>query len=153
YSHSQADPALVAALGKAAGISTDVKPLAPAELSALVAEVVAKGDPERGEAVFRRKDFNCMTCHSVAKAGGEIGPDLSAVGQTSPPDYIINSILMPDQSIKEQYHTLVVLTVDGQVYQGIVVDKDNQRVVLKDSTGALRNVPVESIEDQKEGGS
>jgi putative heme-binding domain-containing protein len=153
YSLSQADPALLDALGKAAGISTEVKPLSPGELSALVAEVTTKGDAARGEAVFRRRDLNCMTCHSVAKAGGEIGPDLSAVGQTSPPDYLINSILLPDQSIKEQYHTQVVLTADGQVYQGIVVDKDNQKVVLKESTGALRTVPADSIEDQKEGGS
>jgi putative heme-binding domain-containing protein len=153
YSLSQADPALVAALGRAAGISTDIKPPTPAELASLVAEVNAKGDPARGEAVFRRADLNCMTCHSVSKAGGEIGPDLSAVGQTSPPDYLINSILLPDQSIKEQYHTLVVQTADGQVYQGIVTDKDDRRVVLKDSTGALRTVPVDSIEDQKAGGS
>ena len=46
-----------------------------------------------------------------------------------------------------------MLTNDGQVYQGIVTDKDNQRIVLKESTGALRVVPVSSIEDQKPGGS
>ena len=153
YSLSQADSALLDALGKAAGISTEVKPLTLSELSALVSEVAAKGDPARGEAVFRRKDLNCMTCHSLGKAGGDIGPDLSSVGQTSPPDYIIYSIMLPDQSIKEQYHTLVVITAEGQVYQGIVVDKDNRRVVLKESTGALRTVPVDSIEDQKTGGS
>ena len=129
------------------------KPLSPSELTALVAEVAAKGDPARGEQVFRRADLNCMSCHSVCKAGGDVGPDLSAVGQISPPDYIINSILNPDQAIKEQYHTLVVLTVEGQVFQGIVTDKDEQRVVLKDATGASRVVPVASIEDQKPGGS
>jgi putative heme-binding domain-containing protein len=153
YSHSQADPALIAVLGKAAGISTEIKPLTPSELSSLVAEVGAKGNPERGEAVFRRKDLNCLTCHAVSKAGGDIGPDLSALGQTSPPDYIINSILLPDQSIKEQYQTVVVLTAAGQVYQGIVVDKDRQRIVLKESTGTLKIVPVGSIEEQKTGGS
>ena len=94
-----------------------------------------------------------MSCHSLSKAGGDVGPDLSSIGQTSPPDYIINSILNPDQSIKEQYHTLVVLTSDGQVFQGIVTDKDDQRIVLKEATGATRAVPVASIEDQKPGGS
>ena len=138
---------------RAAGISTDVKPPTPAELSTWIAEVATKGDPARGEAVFRRTDLNCMTCHAVSKAGGDVGPDLSPIGQTSPPDYIILSILVPDQSIKEQYQTLVVLTNDGQVYQGIVTDKDNQRIVLKEATGALRVVPVSSIEDQKTGGS
>ncbi len=151
--NSQADGALVAALGKAAGIATETRPPSPAELSSLVAEVNSKGDPARGEDVFRRADLSCMGCHSIARAGGEIGPDLSAIGQTSPPDYIINSILLPDQSIKEQYHTLVVQTAEGQVFQGIVVDKDDRRVVLKDSTGALRTIPVDSIDDQKPGGS
>ncbi len=141
------------ALGRVAGITTAVKPLTPAELSALVTEVAAKGDPARGERIFRRSDLNCMTCHALSKAGGEVGPDLSSIGLSSPVDYIINAILVPDQSIKEQYHTLVVLTTDGQVFQGIVTDKDNQRVVLKEATGALRVVPVAAIEDQKAGGS
>jgi hypothetical protein len=61
--------------------------------------------------------------------------------------------LNPDLAIKEQYHTLMVLTVEGQVFQGIVTDKDEQRVVLKDATGARRVVPTASIEDQKQGGS
>ena len=153
YALGRADPALVTTLSRAAGLSAETKPLTPAELNQLVTEVAAHGDPARGESIFRRADLNCMSCHSLSKAGGEVGPDLSAIGQTSPADYIINSILNPDQSIKEQYHTLVVLTSDGQVFQGIVTDKDDQRIVLKEATGVPRVVPVSSIEDQKPGGS
>ena len=153
YALGRSDPALVAALSRAAGLSADTKPLTPTELNQLVADVAAHGDPARGERIFRRADLNCMSCHSLSKAGGEVGPDLSAVGQTSPPDYIINSILNPDQAIKEQYHTLIVQTSEGQVFQGIVTDKDDQRIVLKEATGTPRVVPVASIEDQKPGGS
>jgi putative heme-binding domain-containing protein len=153
YTLGRSDPALVAVLSRAAGISELSKPLSPTELNALVAEVAAKGDPARGEQVFRRSDLNCMSCHAITKAGGDVGPDLSAVGQISPPDFIINSILNPDLAIKEQYHTLMVMTIEGQVFQGIVTDKDEQRVVLKDATGASRVVPAASIEDQKPGGS
>ena len=153
FALGHADPALVSTLSRAAGLANETKPLTAAELNALVAEVAAKGDPARGEWIFRRPDLNCTSCHSLNKAGGDVGPDLSAIGQTSPSDYIINSILVPDQSIKEQFHTLVVQTSDGQVFQGIVTDKDNQRIVLKDATGTPRVVPVASIEDQKPGGS
>ena len=138
-------------LSRAAGLSSETKPLTPGELSQLVAEVTSHGEPGRGELIFRRADLNCMSCHSLTKAGGDVGPDLSSIGQTSPPDYIINSILDPDQSIKEQYHTLVVQTSEGQVFQGIVTDKDDQRIVLKEATGVPRAVPVASIEDQKAG--
>jgi len=153
YALGRADPALVAALSRAAGITTESKPLTPGELNQLVALVAAQGDPARGERIFRRPDLNCMNCHSLTKAGGDVGPDLSSVGQTSPPDYIINSILDPDQAIKEPYQTLLVLTTLGQVFQGIVTDKDEQRIVLKEATGAPRVVPVAAIEDQKPGGS
>jgi putative heme-binding domain-containing protein len=153
YTLGRSDQALVDSLSRAAGIAELSKPLSPMELGDMVSEVAAKGDPARGEEVFRRTELNCLSCHSVSRAGGDIGPDLSAVGQISPADYIINSILSPDQSIKEQYNTLVVQTVEGQVFQGIVADKDDQRIVLKDATGATRVVPVASIEDQKAGGS
>jgi putative heme-binding domain-containing protein len=153
YALGRADPILVAILSRAAGISAETRPLTPNELNQLVTEVAAHGDPTRGELIFRRADLNCVSCHSLSKAGGDVGPDLSAVGQTSPSDYIINSILNPDQAIKEQYHTLIVQTSEGQVFQGIVTDKDDQRIVLKDATGAPRVVPVASIEDQKPGGS
>jgi putative heme-binding domain-containing protein len=153
YALGRADSALVDALLHAAGLSVQSKPLTPTELNQLVALVAADGDPARGEQIFRRADLNCMKCHSLGKAGGEVGPDLSAIGQTSPSDYIINSILDPDQAIKEQYHTLIVQTSEGQVFQGIVTDKDDQRIVLKDATGSPRAVPVASIEDQKPGGS
>jgi putative heme-binding domain-containing protein len=153
YALGRSDQALVEALSRAAGIVALTKPLSASELSNMVSEVAAKGDPARGEDVFRRTDLNCMSCHSVSKAGGDVGPDLSAVGQISPADYIINSILNPDLAIKEQYNTLVVLTVEGQIFQGIVTDKDEQRIVLKDATGATRVVPAASVEDQKAGGS
>ena len=129
-----------------------MKPLTAGELNSLVAEVAAKGDPPWGNDLpSPGPEFT--SCHSLNKAGGEVGPDLSSIGQTSPSDYIINSILVPDQWIKEQFHTLVVQTSDGRVFQGIVTEKDDQRIVLKDATGTPRVVPVASIEDQKPGGS
>ncbi|MCA1685396.1 MAG: c-type cytochrome, partial [Planctomycetia bacterium] len=134
-------------------LDAEVKPLDPMAMEGLIAEVVAKGDPARGEAVFRRADVNCTKCHAVSGAGGGVGPDLSALGSSSPVDYVINSIMLPDQAIKEEFHTLVVVTTEGQVFQGIVADRDDKRVVLREATGELRTVPASDIEDSKEGGS
>lgn len=153
YALGHADAPLVAELSKAAGLDAEVKPLAKPELDRLIAEVLTRGDPERGEAVFRRADLNCKNCHALAGAGGGIGPELSAVGTSSPPDYIVNSVMFPDQAIKEQFETLVVLTDDGHIYQGIVADKDDNRVVLKDASGEPRTIATSEIEDQKRGGS
>lgn len=153
YALGRADAPLVAALSKAAGLDAEVKPLQPAEMEALIAEVQSKGDPRRGEDVFRRVELNCVKCHALGGAGGGVGPDLSALGGSSPVDYIVNAILLPDQAIKEQYNTLIVLTTDGQIFQGIVADKDDKRIVLKEATGETRTVATDAIDDSKEGGS
>ncbi len=153
YALGHSHPALVAALTKAAGLGAEVKPLDPKSMESLIAEVATRGDPARGETVFRRADLNCARCHAVSGAGGGVGPDLSALGSSSPVDYVVNSIMLPDQAIKEEFHTLVVATPDGQIFQGIVADRDDKRVVLKEATGDLRTIPTSEIEDSKEGGS
>lgn len=153
YALGRADEALIAVLSKAAGIAAETAPPTKEEVDRLVADVTTRGDAARGEQVFRRVDLNCMSCHAISGAAGGVGPDLSAVGLSSPIDFVINSILMPDQAIKEQYHTLAVATVDGQVYNGIVADRDEQKVILREATGSLRTIPTDEIEESKPGGS
>jgi HEAT repeat protein len=59
YQTSRADSPLLAALKKAGVIDAEQKELSKPEMAALVAEIAAKGDPARGETVFRRKDLSC----------------------------------------------------------------------------------------------
>ncbi len=153
YALGSSEPGLVEALSKAAKISGDVKPPSKEEVDRLLAEVASGGDAARGERVFRRADLNCMKCHAVAGAAGGIGPELSAVGSSSPVDYLVNSIMVPDQAIKEEFRTKVVQTADGRVFHGIVADKDDKRLVLREATGELRTIPADEIEDSKDGGS
>ena len=61
--------------------------------------MLKRGDPTRGEAVFRRKDLACFKCHAIAGAGGQVGPDLASVGASAPVDYLIDSLLQPNKAI------------------------------------------------------
>jgi len=153
YSVGRNDEELVSTLGKAAGINDDPEPLTPELIAGLVAEVEKSGDAARGEAVFRRSDLSCMKCHAVSAAGGQVGPDLSAVGPISPIDFLATSVLNPDQAIKEAYISRVIATVDGRVLQGIVVDRSAERIVLKDATGAVHTIAAADIDDEVEGKS
>jgi putative heme-binding domain-containing protein len=153
YTLGRSDAALVSALTRAAKIDAEVKPLDRPAMDQALADVATLGDAARGEAVFRRADLSCSKCHALSGAGGGIGPDLSALGSSSPVDYVINSLMLPDQAIKEEFQTLVVQTTDGQVFHGIVADRDDKRIVLKEATGDLRTIPASDIEESKEGGS
>lgn len=153
YAVGRSDEELVSALGKAAGINEDPAPVTPELVAALTAEVEKSGDAARGELVFRRNDLSCMRCHAVSAGGGQVGPDLSAVGSISPLDYLATSVLNPDQAIKEAYITRVVATADGRVLQGIVVDRSSEKIVLKDATGAVHTIAMTDVEDEVEGKS
>jgi putative heme-binding domain-containing protein len=153
YSVGRSDAALSNVLSEAAGIALDAPPPSQEEVARLVAEVVAKGDAARGERVFRRAELSCLKCHSVAGAGGTVGPDLSPIGSTSPVEYIVNSILDPDQAIKEQFVTRRVLTLDGEVFTGIQVDRDDEVLRLRDASGKLVVIPTDNIDQEGEGKS
>ncbi len=147
------DEALSAPLARAAGLENSLQPLSPEEMARLQQEILTHGDAARGEQVFRREDLNCYKCHALGQAGGKIGPDLSPIGGTSPLDYLVNSLLLPSQAIKEAYKTLLVVDVEGLSFTGVVVDRDQDRLILRDAQGKERTIAIADIEFEKEGES
>lgn len=153
YSVGRSDGTLSNVLGRFAGFESDPQPPTPEEVAEIAAEMVALGDPVRGEQVFRRGDLSCMKCHAVSKGGGQVGPDLSAIGSSSPVDYIIHSVLNPDRDVKEAFISLTVATVDGDILQGILVDRTEDRLTLRDANGNAVVIPIDDIDEEVEGKS
>ena len=153
YAIGRTDAELNDVLSSLAKVSPSLSNPTKEDIEKLAAEVREQGDAHRGETVFRRDDLSCMRCHAVSKAGGQIGPDLSAVGSTSPVDYLIESVLKPDQAIKEGFLTRVVLTTEGRIHQGLVSDRTEETLVLRDADGKLTSIPTADIDDELEGKS
>ena len=153
YSVGRSDASLSAVLSEAAGVASDPTPPTQEEVAKLAEEVIAKGDAARGELVFRRAELSCTRCHGLNRGGGQIGPDLSAVGGSSPVDYIINSILNPNLAVKEQYVTKIFVLASGKILTGVVIDSDDNRVLVRDSQGNTVTIPTADIEDEAEGKS
>lgn len=146
-------PALVKVLTAAGGATAGPRVLSPQEMRQMVADVQQKGDPARGEAVFRRKDLTCLKCHAIAGAGGQVGPDLASIGASAPVDYLVESILEPSKAIKEGYHTLVVATKDGKVVTGIKVRETKTDLILRDAEDREVAVPLQNIDEKADGRS
>ena len=140
-------------LAKAGGITSGPKQLSAEEMQTLLAQVAEHGDANRGETVFRRESLACMTCHAIAGAGGKVGPDLISLGGSAQPDYIVESLLDPNKKIKENYHSLVVATDEGQILTGVKVRETDEELLLRDAKDQLISVPLASIVDQKVGKS
>jgi putative heme-binding domain-containing protein len=152
YAAGRQEPFLVKVLNEAVGL-TSRKELPPEAMKTLAAEALAKGDPARGEAIFRRKDLSCFQCHAIGGAGGAVGPDLLSLGASAPPDYIVESILRPDAKTKEGYVSFQVLTKSGDVLSGIRVRENSDELVLRDALRDEITLPKSAIEAQKQIGS
>ena len=146
-------PSLIEALGRSASLQEPPGPLTPEQTAALAARALRQGDPERGEAVFRRKETLCLKCHAVAGAGGQVGPGLESVGASAPADYLVDSLLQPNKAVKEGYHAITVALDDGRVVTGIKLRQTDTALVLRDADDREAALPLSAIDEQKPAGS
>ncbi len=147
------EPALTEALLKAGNIKTGAQTLTPEEMQQLVADVSKQGDAARGEALFRRQDLSCFRCHAIGGAGAQTGPDLVSIGASAQIDYIVDSLLNPNKQIKEGYHSLIVVNDQGKVFSGIKVTQTDRDLILRNANGEELPIPLDTIEEQANGGS
>jgi putative heme-binding domain-containing protein len=78
-----------------------------------------QGSTERGQQMYAKA--RCNACHKMNGVGGGYGPDLTSVNKRFTRIETLESILFPSHVISDQYATKKVLTTDGEVFTGIVV--------------------------------
>lgn len=90
------------------------------ELESLLATGLHDRNFERGREMFGVA--RCFACHRFANEGGALGPDLTALaGRFSRRD-LLESIVTPDKVISDQYQAVQILTTDGRVIIGRIVN-------------------------------
>jgi putative heme-binding domain-containing protein len=137
-------PELADALTKAGDLAAARKPPTADEVKAMVADA-AKADPARGEVIFRRRELQCFACHGIGGAGGQVGPDMTSIGASAQPDYLVESLLLPSKAIKEGFHAMRVVTIEDKVYLGIKVREADGLLVLRTAEDKEVTIPVKEI--------
>lgn len=101
-------------------------------------EVLAEGfagcDPKKGRNLFHA--VSCAKCHRLNGEGGAIGPDLSTVVRKYSHGDLLDAILEPSKAISDQYQSHRVLTSDGVVVTGRVIEFDDQIQVYTEDADA-----------------
>lgn len=147
------EPNLVLALGRKIEDEGSAQQLSADELKQFLGLIREKGDPARGEQVYRRAELACITCHAIGGVGGKVGPDLTSLGASAQPDYIVESLLFPNRKIKEGYHAVIVSTKDDLEYSGIVVRESDEQLVIRDATNKELSIPKNNIASRRPTGS
>jgi len=136
---------LEAALVKAGDLQAAKKPVTPDEVKTLLTDVATIGDAARGEAIFRRKELQCMACHAYGGAGGQVGPDLTSIGASAQPDYLVESLLLPNKAVKEGYNAIRVVTADDKVFLGRALREGNGQLLLLTPEDKQITIPTADI--------
>jgi putative heme-binding domain-containing protein len=99
----------------------------------------------KGKNIFMGK---CSSCHKIAAAGSDIGPDLTFIGKKLDQSSLINAIKYPNASIVFGYEPWIIDTKTGESFYGFLV-ADGKNVVIKDLSGKKHVIPAESITKRK----
>jgi putative membrane-bound dehydrogenase-like protein len=108
-------------------------------LDATLASLPA-GDIRRGQELFNSPRAACNSCHAIGYLGGDLGPDLTRIGQIRNQRDLLEAILFPSASFVRSYETVTVRTRDGEDHQGIVREDARDHVVLATGPGVLTSL-------------
>ena len=148
------DAELTRALDGLAGVAATNLEFSDALLKKIVASA-ATGNPAKGEAIFRSETASCAACHRIGDRGGLIGPDLTGIGNTAPPERIATEVLWPTLQVKEGYAMTLVTLDDKQVLAGYPQPgRDKAVLLLRNSvTGEISEIPRKKIVSEQTTGS
>lgn len=117
------------------------------ELVPLVTTGLKGRDFDNGRKMFGAA--NCFACHRFDNQGGAVGPDLTSLsGRFSSRD-ILESVVEPSKQISDQYGSVQIITVDGKVVTGRIVNLAGDSVRVQTNMldpGALVGVDRKQID-------
>lgn len=105
-----------------------------------------KNDLNLGRSMFAK---TCQNCHMLYGVGNKIGPDLTGSNRSNL-DYLLNNIVDPSAVMAKEYRSTIILTTDGRVVTGLVLEENNSGVTLQ-TADAVVVVPKAEIDQRKLG--
>ena len=113
------------------------------------------GDAKRGRKLFREKsELVCLRCHKIdGGEGGEVGPSLVGLGSRSTRPDMLEAICEPNRAIAPGFRNTLLFLKDETHVEGRVMSQDAKKIVLIDAQAKLHEVPLEEIDERREGQS
>ena len=107
------------------------------------------GDAKTGETIYRTHvSAQCVRCHEAGGVGKQAGPVLDGIGKRVTRNYLLESLLFPSHAIAKGFETTTLVTSDGLVVSGTIVDENDERIILADNQGKRRRFDKTEIDDR-----
>jgi len=94
----------------------------------------------------------CLSCHQYNNRGHQVGPDLTAMrrtdtGKSYSPAEILENLLDPSLKIDDKYAAYTLFTVDGKVHTGLITERTDEFIVVKQAGGQTVTIKAEEIDE------
>jgi len=107
-----------------------------------------QGDLERGKLIFFSDGARCRNCHELDDKQKSLGPTLREVVKKHPQSAdMLQHILQPSLKIEEPFAAFAVVTDDGRVLAGLIIEQNDKEVTLKTPDKQVIKLSRSNIEE------
>jgi len=107
------------------------------------------GDIRRGQAIFNSSKAACASCHAMGYLGGQVGPDLTTIGQIRTEKDLRESIVYPSASFVRSYEPVIVKTKSDDEYNGVLRKDAPDEIVLATGPTTVVRLARSDIADMR----
>ena len=128
-----------------------MKPLeASGNTVAAFKETLYGGDERNGRNYFLKNSTGqCIRCHSIGGAGGDVGPVLSNIGNILTREQILEAIIEPSARLSPGYGTVSLTLKDGQNVTGTLLEEREEELILQTSEAEPLEIAISRIEKRR----
>jgi len=100
------------------------------------------GDPGNGRKIFMNDaEVSCLKCHSVGNQGGsEVGPNLTQIGNERSAQYLLESIILPNNAIADGFENVIIDLKSGESFAGRVIEETENTLTLELTGDAISDL-------------
>jgi putative membrane-bound dehydrogenase-like protein len=112
---------------------------------------VKGGDIRRGQLIFNSTKAACSACHAIGYLGGNVGPDLTRIGQIRSERDLLEAIVYPSASFVRSYEPMIVATKGGEEFSGVLKKDSADEVVLATGPNTEQRIARHDVADLRPG--
>jgi putative heme-binding domain-containing protein len=108
------------------------------------------GDRERGKLIFFSDGARCRACHEIDNREASLGPTLQEINKKYPRvAEMLQHVLQPSLKIEDPHAAYIVVTAEGRVVTGLLVEQSEKEVTIKTAEKQIVRLARDRIDEMR----
>ena len=110
------------------------------------------GDAAAGKSIFiENQQIACFRCHKINGEGGDVGPDLTGLGERKGREYLLESIVQPNKQIATGFESVLLTMKGGAEFAGLVKSETDTELVLNSPEDGIMTLKKADVQARQRG--